>query len=496
MVELNAALEGEQHQRVQNAGKQMLVQVYSLVKTGEIHDLNNDAYDRPTEKLLEAVESLTRLERQAVTMLVYEGVVQINSHALWLDPPTQELVQELEQWLARREAGGVTFAAKPSEGEIRRFFYHFARFRPPAETRNPFAALCEHLRTDGITRMRLAPQPVRLDDVGQGVRGVASLWFYAKAVAAMRTLLARAPLDVKQARRIALDLVDACASEQDLFVAMPVLGTAPHDAPRRAVDTALLVGATARGLGLTLPQCADLALSALLAEMGAAWPNPEPAEFTDAEATATHAVRHLLDCAEISDLVLRRFIVALEHGVGPSLSGPPYLPGAPTPTLETQLIVVARTWLAAARADAEDESRSPLNATLTLLTSPPRGVDRGLCLVFAAVVGPLPVGTLVELQNGDVAVVSEVEHLRGRGVYGAEQPPVAAPRRVFVVRVRTASGASIPERAARVRLGDDATDGAPWAIARTLSSVGWTDLVARALLQRPSTVVMQLGMRA
>lgn len=496
MVELNAALEGEQHQRVQNAGKQMLVQVYSLVKTGEIHDLNNDAYDRPTEKLLEAVESLTRLERQAVTMLVYEGVVQINSHALWLDPPTQELAQELEQWLARREAGGVTFSAKPSEGEIRRFFYHFARFRPPAETRNPFAALCEHLRTDGITRMRLAPRPVRLDDVGQGVRGVASLWFYAKAVAAMRALLSRAPIDVKQARRIALDLVDACAGEQDLFLAMPLLGTAPHDAPRRSVDTALLVGAIARGLGLTLPQCADLTLSALLAEMGAAWPNPDPAEFTDAEATATHAARHVLDCAEVSEVVLRRFIVALENNIGPSLSGPPYLPGAPTQTLETQLVVLARAWLAAARGNGHNEVGSPLEATLTLLTSPPRGVDRALCVVCASVVGPLPIGTLVELHNGDVAVVSEVEHLRGRGVYRAEVPPVAAPQRVFIVRVRTAAGASIPERAARVRLGDDAPDGAPWTITRTLSSVGWTDLVARALLQRPSTVVMQLGMRA
>jgi len=491
-----AALEGEQHQRVQVAGKQVLVQVYSLVKTGEIHDLNNDAYDRPTEKLLEAVDALVRIERQAVTMLVHEGVVQINSHALWLDPPTQELAQELEKWLARREAGGVTFTAKPTEGEIRRFFHHFARFREPAGARNPFAALCDHLRADAITRMRLEPQPVRLGDVGQGVRGVASIWFYAKAVAAMRSVLARAPTDIQQAHRIALDLVDACAGEQDLFLAMPLLGSAQHDAPRLAVDTALLVGATARGLGLTLSQCADVTLSALLADMGAAWPNPDPAEFTDAEATATHAARHILDCAEVSERVLRRFIVALEHRIGPSLSGPPYLPGAPTPTLETQLIIVAREWLAAARGGSADEAASPVNATLSLLSSPPRGVDRALCMVFASIVGPLPVGTVVELHNGDVAVVSENEHLRGRGVYGAETPPVAAPRRTFVVRVRSAAGATIPERAARVRLGDDAPDGATWAVTRTLASAGWTDLVARALLQRPSTVVMQLGMRA
>ena len=91
-------------------------------------------------------------------------------------PATQEVTQELEQWLARREAGGIIFSSRPTDDEVRRFFFHFARFRAPAETKNQFGALAAHLTADGITRLKLAPQPVRLEGVGQGVRGVATLW--------------------------------------------------------------------------------------------------------------------------------------------------------------------------------------------------------------------------------------------------------------------------------------------------------------------------------
>ena len=177
-----------------------------------------------------------------------------SSDLLWLDPSTQEIGQELEQWLARREAGGIIFPSRPGEDETRRFFYAFARFRAPAETKSQYKALQAHLQADGIQRLKLAPQPVRLDGVGQGIRGVATLWHYAKACAGLRMMLEKTPIDVKQARRLALELVDACATEQDLMTAAPLMGTAPHDQVRRAVDAAILCAGMSRALGQSAVQ--------------------------------------------------------------------------------------------------------------------------------------------------------------------------------------------------------------------------------------------------
>ena len=115
-----------------------------------------------------------------MSFVVHEGIAQVNSHALWLDRSTLEQAQELEQYLARREAGGVIFSERPSEDQLKQFFFEFARFRPPADCENQMEALADQLKGKGVKQLMLAPQPLRLDGIGQGVRGVASLWYYSR----------------------------------------------------------------------------------------------------------------------------------------------------------------------------------------------------------------------------------------------------------------------------------------------------------------------------
>jgi hypothetical protein len=102
---------------------------------------------------------------------------------------------------------------------------------------------------------------------------------------------------------------------------------------------------------------------------------------------------------------------------------------------------------------------------------------------------------VVELQNNDVGVVAEVDHLRGRTVYNADPAPVLRPRKIVVERMRTPQGKAVPERKARVVLGDESPDGVEWTVRRTLDPGPWRDLVIRGLIRRPSTVVAQMGLR-
>lgn len=480
------------HDRIQGAGKNLLLYAFSLLKTGEVHELNNEAWIRPTEKLAEALEPLFAVERQAITFVVHEGVAQVNSHALWLDRSTADQAQELEQQLARREAGGFIFVQKPDEDQLRRFFYHFARYRPPAEVTDQFTAMAEKLGEEGIEDIKIAPQPLRLDGVGQGVRGVASLWHYAKSVAGIDDLFAKVPVEIKAARRIAQELVDACASEQDLLFALPLLARA-RTRGHRAVDRGLMAAGVGRGLGLSAIQCADLATAALLAGVGVAYPNPDPRRFTALDAAATLVVRQLDEGAKFTPLLARRVVAALEAAQGPDGMGPPYLVDPPERRITGQLVALVDHYLARVRGD-DGPAESPMAVGLDLVERPPGRVDPALARVFVAVVGLLPVGTVLELHNGDLAVVADVEHLRGRHLYRKDPPPVTQPRKIFVERLRDAKGRVVPERRARVRLGDEGEAG-EWAIARTLSLDGHRELVTRALVRRPSTVVAQMGLR-
>ena len=483
-----------QQDPIQVAGRGLLLYTFSLFKTGEIHDRNNDAWDRPIAKLLDALGELVKRERQGITLVVYEGVVMVNSHALWLDKGTGEQAEEMERWLAYKEAGGVVFPQKPSPEDLRTFFFTCARHRAPPDTEDPLGNVCAAVEAEGVKDLRLTQRPIQLEGVGRGVRGVASLWHYAKCTAAMNELLSQAPLDNRAVRRIGQELVDACAVEQDLLGGLILLGRI--DSPeRRSIDLGILLASVGRALGLSAVQCVDLAEVGLCSQVGRIYGNPAPQQFTDPEAFGLNPLRVLLDAQIVTPGVAQRVAAAVGQSLGADRRGPPYLAGPPPPATATQLLAIAQRYLAAVLGHDDTPKRTPLQAVVDLLDRPPAGADPDLVHCFVATVGILPVGTLIELGNSDIAVVSDVEHLRGRTVYRKRPPPIAGPRTIWVERLRTSKGHVVPERKARVALGAADESGNQWIAARTLDATEHRDLIVRALIRRPATVIAQMGLR-
>ena len=67
---------------------------------------------------------------------------------------------------------------------------------------------------------------------------------------------------------------------------------------------------------------------------GSRYENPDPAEFTPAEVSGSLVVRQLLEAQKFTGELAQRIGLAVEHALGASRSGPPYLTAAPAPTLE------------------------------------------------------------------------------------------------------------------------------------------------------------------
>ncbi|MBU1432507.1 hypothetical protein KKF91_18360 [Myxococcota bacterium] len=480
------------HDMVQALGKALLVYIYSLMKTGEIHDLNNDAWHRPIEKFKDVAQRLLALE-QSVTVVITEGVAQVNSHALWLDPNVAEQANELEGWLARREAGGIVISELPSNNEVLHFFYEFARFRPAPDEEAPFQALTAHLEGLSINRLRIAPRPLRLEGVGRGVRGVPSLWFYAKHTAALQDFVEESPLQLRVARRMAQEIVDACAAEQDLLLALTTMGQ--EDTPaRRALDACIFVAAISRGLGLAALDCAENAAAALLHCAGQAYDNPDPNVFNLPEITHSLIINALIEGAKLSGHLATQINVGVSALTAFDPQAAPYLIAPPRAHPVAQLVAIGNRYLDMLRG-VKSKREHPTVAALRLLEEAPEALEPSLVRLFVAVIGVLPVGTLVELQNNDIGVIADVDHLRGREVYRAASPPVLRPQKITVERMRDHAGRMIPERRARVILGEDAPDGGAWRAERVLESKGLEDLQLRGLIRRPSTVIAQIGLR-
>ena len=136
------------------------------------------------------------------------------------------------------------------------------RFRAAETSDDPFQTLRDILVKRGVSTIACAPRPNRLDEVGTGVRGVRSLWTYGKSVAGFQEVMERQPVEVKSARRLAQEIVDACSHEQDIMIGMSVSGGS-RTRHRLSVDTAVLCAAMGRALGMSRQASGDLSTTAL-----------------------------------------------------------------------------------------------------------------------------------------------------------------------------------------------------------------------------------------
>ena len=449
-------------------------------------------------QLLGASRKLTDSDKSDLELRVVEGTARVNGQALWSDAEGCEQTLLLENRLNELGASGFTLTAELGEtpaadaAELEAFFDVVRSLTPPEAGRNRLRAAREALREADVWRIKLTPQPPDpIADVK--LRGVLSLWHYGKAIVAMQAVFERTPIDVELVRKVAWGLVDAASHELDFLTALPTLGHAPIGAARRAVDVAVLLLATAVNLELERARYADLALHGLLHEAGRAYRDPERSEFTEAEAVAALAAMQLVDAEQIDAELVLRVAAGIEHGVGPGRTGPPFLPAAPSLLPISQLIALARTYIDLVRGTEHSEPLTPLQAIIMLLQSPPRHIDPNLVHVMATAVGFLPVGSVVELNNGDIAIVVRVE--RGSTSKGGTLPQFGAPPVTWVQRVRAASGEEIDEVEGPLCVSLLDNDSESWRIVRTLvPNKAERELIARTLLERPAEAAAHLGL--
>ena len=224
---------------------------------------------------------------------------------------------------------------------------------------------------------------------------------YAAALAALREFYSgmsqRAPAELRWVRRIAHRLVDAVLASEQMSRGVLALAHVHRDPAARALHTALLVLASAKRLTTDRDTLSRLALAALLKNV---------VEFGEGEQAGDHPPARFAalclavggGCARAMPGVVAAFgAVWLDH----DLSLGPMEDFAPLLTSR----LVHQTGRLVDVASQPGAELSPADALRKLLDFPDSDQEC-LCLLVAGV-GALPVGTIVELDNGSWGVVVE-----------------------------------------------------------------------------------------
>ena len=219
--------------------------------------------------------------------------------------------------------------------------------------------------------------------------------------------------DADAARGTVDSLAQAVAQNRTALMALTALKSYDNYTFTHMVNVSILTMGQARGLGIEGPLLREFGLAALMHDIGKVRTPPEilnkPEKLTDHEFEILK--RHTVDGAEI----LRRTpeipalapVVAFEHHLRMDGSGYPSGVKRPSLNLGTMLCGIADVY-DAMRSQRIYQEAFPTDRILAVLQrNDGSQFDQNLVRRFAQLVGIYPVGNLVRLDTGDIAVVTK-----------------------------------------------------------------------------------------
>jgi len=393
-------------------GWELTRQIFVLLKLARTHGPNNEAWAPGLAKVREVVTRCDGMHLRMGDNVLYIDDVRVKSDregfsaqmavseafsafalaGLELSPGYQDevLKQILNAW-------GATSPASPDEG--------FARLVEIAE------------EDDAISLGRAAPKqtaPPTRD------RRVMAKQVYARTLDAvtdvMESVKLKQSLPLKRAKRVMHRLVDQLLAEPSNLMGLTTLRCYDEYTYNHSVNVCVLSLSVGRKLALPKVMLEQLGMSSLFHDMGKSQIPIEilnkPSEFNEEEWDVirrhpVYGVKTVVRLKGADELGARVVTGSFEHHMNYDNSGYPKLPKPRSLSLYGRIISLCDCYDAMTSARVYNRTPFPPEKALKfMLNKSGKAFDPVLIKVFVNTVGIFPVGTLVQLDTGEVAVVS------------------------------------------------------------------------------------------
>lgn len=239
-----------------------------------------------------------------------------------------------------------------------------------------------------------------------------------EAVRSVSELMARVrlgdPVEATAARQVAVDIIDSVARNDNALLSLGRVRHKDRYTFEHSVNVAVLASVLGRSLGMAANILKELALGALLHDVGKAFtPDPilkKPARLSDQEFELMKG--HVVDSARvlaampgISQVALK---AASEHHERYDGSGYPDGLSGDEISIYGQIVGICDVYDAITADRCYRQGRHPTEVLSQLLKWGGKLFEMNLIQRFIKAVGIYPVGSLVGLESGRLAVVLEV----------------------------------------------------------------------------------------
>lgn len=415
--------------RFAELSRQLVNNLFVLLRSATMHDLQNEAMRRPVAAMISTARALLAFGDQVVLALK-ENNFYVNRRLVKLDFGSFQNARYLLRIFGFLDINRLVFSGEPDQDTIMLFLQAFlevlAEGGESPITHYPLGAI----KVKKVVEAEDEALRQGEDDARQRI-----LATYASGLLMLRQFVndlrrGRSPRHAK-VKRLCLELVDVAPRHHGMLLSLLHLEGYKGNLFCHMLNTAVLSIVFGRRLGLTKAQLVDLGMAAFHHDLG--WALMGTLEGLDAgqvladddagqlsmegindirdqtpiemDALRVKVARALVRLGGFNELVINRLIVAYECQIPEDAPAEGLYHGEIGASFMTQVVRMASTYDELTTPKAKRPAYLPDQAMRRILDDGGKTFDEFLARLFGACIGIYPVGTLVELDSTEIGLV-------------------------------------------------------------------------------------------
>ncbi|WP_136515456.1 HD-GYP domain-containing protein [Geomonas edaphica] len=401
-------------------GKTLVSHLFVLLKNCANYSPGHAAVLQRVTNLLAVVREIAGRSEDASLQLtgahLYLGELRLKPDIASFEGP--RYIIELMQ---RHQLGRITFAPEVSAEEVQRLAY---LLREPETGDDPYQRFLDAVKERGITGLEFdilrAEEVLTISTRQRRVRGGGHTArpLYRKLLVTMDEVAAEVAsgrrLRLRESKRVVQQVIDLLYTHEADLLGLSTMRSHDRSTQHHAANVCILSLVMGKRLGMNKFHLCELGLAALFHDIGYCDLPPElldkPGELTAEEREVMerhplYGVRKVMNLKGLDDLSARIITGIFEHHLMADFSGYPRV-GYRKLGLLGRIISIADSYdgLTSSRVSGRN-AYPPHKALRVMLSQSGRSYDQALLKLFVGCVGIHPVGSLLLLDGGELAVV-------------------------------------------------------------------------------------------
>ena len=395
--------------------KDLINQISVVLRTAQIHDVNNVATSSAISRLVSMINML--LDKENILTLELRGeFFFINEYRIRYSLEYLLNFDFLVREFKKRSLGSISFKQRIKMDDVKILAMAFISSPFSSE---PFYALKEKM--DSVEGIELGSLKIVVENEDSlDVRKMIKKTYF-NAVSYTRGILNKIKtgekINLKKAKRVMESMVDHILEEEQLLLGMTAIKDYDEYTYHHCVNVSILSIALGQRIGLSRKMLTELGMVALFHDTGKTEVPSEllnkPTNFSDDDWKIIRkhplwGLKAILKLKKLDDLTMKSAIVSFEHHINIDNTGYPKL------RQKTELDLFSRIVCLADQYDAMTSARvysripmAPDKALSIMMERSGTQLDPLLFKFFINMVGVYPIGTLVMLDSKELGLVTE-----------------------------------------------------------------------------------------